>query len=327
MNKKSEVKMMNPLLKGITRSTAMAVFLIIIVLAVIVHIATGNFFTPYNLSTLLRHVSFTIIVAFGQTLVLLTGGIDLSVASLGSICSMVGALMMTSYGINPAIAIPVASLMGLGLGAINGALISSFSLTPFIVTLATSEIFKGIVVIVTQGMPIIGVPDAAANFVNDMIGGIIPNILVIMLVIFVILTLMLKFTTFGRHIYAIGGNKTAARMVGVRVKRVELGVYALSGLLSAMAGVFTMCRLASFQSSIGENWVMPSVTAAVLGGTSMVGGCGGVGWTIIGGMMMGVISVSITLMSIDSAWETVVTGGVVLIAVLIDALRQRSQKA
>ena len=133
---------------------------------------------------------------------------------------------------------------------------------------------------------------------------------------------MLKRTKFGRYVYALGGNRSCAKIVGIATERVELLVYALSGTLSALAGVMMACKLASFQASIGESWQMDSITAAVLGGTSMAGGVGSVVGTIIGGFLSSVISTCITLLRISSYWETIVTGLVVLIAVFVDAIRE-----
>ena len=317
-------------LLGFFKSTAGMVLIVALLAGLIVHIITyvksgvGNFYTPYNMSTLTRSASFIILVGFGQTLVLLTGGIDLSVASVGSVCSMISAQLMVNAGVEAYTAILFSCLLGLALGAINGFFIAYLQITPFIVTLATGEIFKGIVYVVTKGMPITGVPKKASSLANGIIGGVIPNILIIMLIICALLTLMLKKTSFGRHIYALGGNRNCARIVGIRTQRVEMAVYCLSGMMAAIAGVMMTCRLESFQASIGENWVMPSVTASVLGGTSMLGGIGGVIGTVVGGFFSSVISTSITLLRVSSYWETIVTGGVVLIAVVMDAFKENA---
>ncbi len=303
------------------KSTAGMVLLVTIFVGIAVHITTGNFFTAYNISTLTRAASFVIIVGFGQTIVLLTGGIDLSVATIGSVCGMASAIFMVDYGIHPYLAILLASLIGIVLGGINGFFIAYFKVTPFIVTLATMQIYKGVVYVITKGMPITGMPEAAEALANGVIGGILPNIVIIMILICVLLTLMLKRTKLGRYIYALGGNRNCAKIVGIPTERIELMVYCLSGWLAAIAGILMSCKLASFQASIGESWQMDSITAAVLGGTSMAGGVGSVVGTIIGGILSSVISTCITLLRISSYWETIVTGAVVLIAVLIDAIK------
>lgn len=307
--------------KKFFKSTAGMVLIVTVLVGIIVHATTGNFFTAYNISTLTRAASFVIIVGFGQTIVLLTGGIDLSVATIGSVCGMASAIFMVNYNINPYISIILASLIGIPLGAVNGFFIAYFKMTPFIVTLATMQIYKGIVYVITKGMPITGMAESAEKLANGVLGGILPNIVIIMVIICVILTVMLKRTKLGRYIYALGGNRNCAKIVGIPTEKIELIVYCLSGLLSAVAGVLMSCKLASFQASIGESWQMDSITAAVLGGTSMAGGIGNVVGTIIGGILSSVISTCITLLRVSSYWETIVTGAVVLIAVLIDAIK------
>lgn len=298
------------------------VLIVTILAGIVVHIMTGNFWTAYNISTLTRAASFIIIVSFGQTLVLLTGGIDLSVAAVGSVSSMAAAKLMIEQGMNPWISILISCIVGLLLGMVNGLFIAYLRLTPFIVTLATGEIYKGIVYIVTKGTPIVGVPEEAQFLANGVLGGFLPTIVIIMLVICIILAVMLRYTKFGRHVYALGGNRNCAKIVGIKTERVEVLVYCLSGLLAAVAGVMMTCKLASFQASIGANWVNPTISASVLGGTSMTGGIGGVVGTVIGGLLNSTVSTSITLLRVSSYWETVVTGGVVLVAVTIDAVKE-----
>ena len=301
------------------------VLIVTIIVMVAVHFITGgNFFTAYNVSTLTRQASFVIIVAFGQTLVLLTGGIDLSVAAVGSVASMCAAKMMVESGINPAVSILVSCLVGLALGLINGVFIAYLKLTPFIVTLATAEIYKGIVYIVTKGTPIVGIPAGAKFLANGVLFGFLPTIVIIMLVICFALWMMLRYTKFGRYVYALGGNRNCAKIVGINTEKVLVMVYMLSGLLASIAGTMMACKLASFQATIGENWVNPTIAASVLGGTSMIGGIGGVVGTVIGGLLQQTVSTAITLLRVSSYWETVVTGGVVLIAVTIDALKENS---
>ena len=304
------------------KSTPGMVLIVTILAGLGVHIATGNFFTAYNISTLTRAASFIIIVSFGQTIVLLTGGIDLSVAAVGSVSSMCAAKLMIEQGVNPLVSILISCIVGLLLGLVNGLFIAYLRLTPFIVTLATAEIYKGIVYIITKGTPIVGIPKTAQFLANGVIGGILPTIVIIMLVICIVLTIMLKYTKLGRHIFALGGNRKCAKIVGIKTERVEVIVYCLSGLLAAVAGVLMTCKLASFQASIGANWVNPTIAASVLGGTSMTGGIGGVVGTVIGGLLNSTVSTSITLLRVSSYWETVVTGGVVLVAVTVDAIKE-----
>ena len=312
-------------LKKFIKSTAGMVFIVTVLVGIAVHIATGNFFTSYNISTLSRAASFAIIVGFGQTIVLLTGGIDLSVATIGQVCGMASAIFMVNYGMNPYLAIIIASLMGIVLGAVNGFFIAYFKMTPFIVTLATMQIYKGIVYVITKGMPITGMPENAQNLANGIIGGVLPKIVVMMILICVILTVMLNRTKFGRHIYALGGNRKCAKIVGIPTEKVEMLVYCLSGLLAAFAGVMMACKLASFQASIGESWQMDSITAAVLGGTSMSGGSGTIIGTVVGAFVIGVINDGMTMCGVSEFWQKVIKGLVIILAVLIDQFQRNLQ--
>lgn len=309
---------------GMVKSTAGAVLIVTILMTVIVQLLTGHFYTAYNLSTFSRSASFTIIIGFAQTLVLLLGGIDLSVASVAGLCSMIFAMLTTVGGVNPFLSIAIALMAGVALGAINGIFICSLNLTPFIVTLATSALYKGIIYVATKGIPLTGIPESVTIIGQGTLFGIIPYPAIIMVVLAVILIYMLRYTSFGRHIYAVGGNEHAAKIVGIQINKIKMAVYALTGFISALAGILMVLRLGSSQVNIGENWAMPSITAGVLGGTSMNGGSGGIGGTIVGGLLMSVISFSISLLGISSYWDQIVTGVVVLIAVAIDAIRRRN---
>jgi len=309
---------------GMVKSTAGAVLIVTILMTVIVQLLTGHFYTAYNLSTFSRSASFTIIIGFAQTLVLLLGGIDLSVASVAGLCSMIFAMLTTVGGGNPFLSIAIALMAGVALGAINGIFICSLNLTPFIVTLATSALYKGIIYVATKGIPLTGIPESVTIIGQGTLFGIIPYPAIIMVVLAVILIYMLRYTSFGRHIYAVGGNEHAAKIVGIQINKTKMAVYALTGFISALAGILMVLRLGSSQVNIGENWAMPSITAGVLGGTSMNGGSGGIGGTIVGGLLMSVISFSISLLGISSYWDQIVTGVVVLIAVAIDAIRRRN---
>ena len=309
---------------GMVKSTAGAVLIVTILMTVIVQLLTGHFYTAYNLSTFSRSASFTIIIGFAQTLVLLLGGIDLSVASVAGLCSMIFAMLTTVGGVNPFLSIAIALMAGVALGAINGIFICSLNLTPFIVTLATSALYKGIIYVATKGIPLTGLPESVTIIGQGTLFGIIPYPAIIMVVLAVILIYMLRYTSFGRHIYAVGGNEHAAKIVGIQINKTKMAVYALTGFISALAGILMVLRLGSSQVNIGENWAMPSITAGVLGGTSMNGGSGGIGGTIVGGLLMSVISFSISLLGISSYWDQIVTGVVVLIAVAIDAIRRRN---
>ncbi len=311
---------LNKKIGKLTKSTAFAVFLVTLLLTAVVHISTGNFYTSYNILTFTRQAAFYMIIAFGQTLCLLNDGIDLSIASNGALTSMIVSYMLTKYNVNPVAAIVLGLAIGFVLGSLNGIVITKLHLNAFIVTMAADNIFRGVIYVVTEGMPITGIPESVTWIGQNDLFGVVPYPLIVAIVMCIVLAIVLKYTSFGRHIYAIGGNAAAARIVGVNVEKTRVLVYALSGMIGAIASIIQVFRLGAFQVKLGETWAMTSITAAVLGGTAMSGGVGGVVGTIFGALMISTISFTIGLMGISSYWEKIVVGGIVLIAVAIDAI-------
>jgi ribose transport system permease protein len=256
----------------------------------------------------------------GQTLVLLTGGIDLSVGSVAGLCSILGAMLMTSTHLDPYLCTLVAVAAGGLLGAVNGALVAYLGVNAFIATLASGEVFAGLVLVITRGYPVTGIPESF-GFLGRGTFAFLPVPAVIMLLSAAILSFFLGRTPQGRNIYAVGGNEAAARLAGIDVRRVKVSVYALSGLFAALAGMLFVSRANAGQPTIGPSWLLPSVTAAILGGTSLVGGEGTMLGTIFGATLMGVLANGIVLMDISPYWERVIIGAVVIAAVLVDLLR------
>ena len=314
------------ILKKGNSSSASMITIVLIVMCIGLNLINNAFLSKYNVSTLIRTASFTTIVAFGQTLVLLTGGIDLSVAGIAGVSGIISAWLMVNTGINPFLCILITIMAGFAAGCINGLIITKVKLVPFIVTLATGEIFGGLIYLITQGWPIQNIPASVTVLGRGMVG-MIPVPVIIMLIIGIALMIVLKYFPFGRYIYALGGNENAARITGVKTDKIKIIVYGLSGLLSAIAGILITCRLGAAQPSVGSGWVMPSVTAAIIGGTSLLGGQGGIGGTIIGSILMGVIANAIVLLSISPYGEKVIVGVVVLVAVAIDRLRTNGNKS
>lgn len=303
--------------------TETIIFLATMVLMLLTAAVNSAFLSKYNMTTLLRQMSFTTIVAFGQTLILILGDIDLSVGATSCFTAITTGLIMTRTGLNPYIVLVLGLCIGAGCGLLNAFFIARFNITPFIVTLGTQQIFTGFVYVLTEGRTVMGIPESFLPLGQGMVFDIIPIPCLIMLALGVLVYLMLKYTPFGRYLYAIGGNQSAAMLVGISVKKYRSLVYVISGTFAALAGMLMMSRLGSAQPTVGVNWVMPSITAAVLGGTSMSGGRGSVLGTVIGSLLMVIISNSIVILRVSTYLEQVVTGSVVIIAVLIDALKTR----
>ena len=308
------------LFSNIARSTTAFIALFILAFGVFLSIYSENFLTSYNIGIILRQMSFFGIAALGQTLVLIIGGIDLSVGSTAGLCGIMFAYFMVRMGINPVISIFLALFIGGLIGYINGLIITKFRLGPFIVTLGISGICSGLILVITEGSTISGIKGNVLFLGQGMLS-VVPVPILIFVFIALVLTYILKRTPFGRELYAIGGNVAAARLVGIKTERRIRTVYLLSGVLAAFGGVLMACRYNSGQPTIGTSWVMSSITAAVIGGTSMLGGVGSMFGTIVGTLLMTELSNSIVVLNVSQYWEQVMTGGVVLIAVTIDAIR------
>ena len=190
---------------------------------------------------------------------------------------------------------------------------------------AASEVYGGLILVITKGYPVMGVPEKFRVLGRGMLGPV-PVPVVIMLVLAVTMTYILRNTPFGRYVYALGGNESAARLVGIRVERIKVAVYAISGSLAALSGMIYVSRMNAGQPTIGEAWLMPSVTAAIIGGTSLSGGEGTILGTIIGAVLMGVLANGIVLLNVSSYWEKVIIGTVVVVAVIIDMVRRHGRK-
>lgn len=292
--------------------------LALVVLIVVVTILNPAFADPANIMNLLRQISINALIAFGMTFVILTGGIDLSVGSILALTSALSAGMMAA-GVDPILAIIIGTLLGAIFGALNGILIAKGKLAPFIVTLATMTIFRGLTLVYTEGKPITGLGDSYAFqlFGKGYFLGI-PVPAVTMIIAFIILWFFLHKTAFGRKTYAIGGNEKAALISGIKVDRVKVMIYSISGMLAGLAGMILTSRLNSAQPTAGQAYEMDAIAAVVIGGTSLAGGKGRIAGTFIGVLIIGILNNAMNLLGISSFYQQVVKGVVILIAVLLD---------
>ncbi|WP_394139724.1 ABC transporter permease subunit [Cytobacillus oceanisediminis] len=290
----------------------------LILLTIILTIMSPNFLTADNIFNVLRQVSINALIAFGMTFVILTGGIDLSVGSILALASALTAGMLAS-GMDPILAVIVGLLAGAVMGLTNGLIITKGKVAPFIATLATMTIFRGFTLVYTDGRPITGLSDAVSF---QMLGkgyflGV-PFPVVTMLIAYFVLFFILRKTTFGRGVYAIGGNEEASRLSGLKVDRLKIGVYSITGFLSALAGITLTSRLNSAQPTAGMSYELDAIAAVVLGGTSLSGGRGWIFGTLIGALIIGVLNNGLNLLNVSSFYQQVVKGGVILLAVLLD---------
>ncbi len=295
----------------------------LIALMVVLSFATDNFFSAYNMSVVARQAAFVGLVALGQTLVLLVGGIDLSVGAAAGLSAIVGSLMLTAFGVHPYLVIPLTMLFGLCLGFVNGLFVAGLRLNPFIVTLATWEIFAGMTMVLTKGYPIRPLGEQFDYFGKGEILSVpIPVLLFVLSGL--ILIWVLTQTRFGRNVFAVGGNREAAVLVGIRANLVEFVVFGLAGMFAALAGILFASRMDAGQPSVGEGWLMGAITAAILGGTSLRGGQGSIIGTMLGAMLLTVLANGTVLLNVSGFWQRVIVGCVVLIAVLVDLFRRKN---
>ncbi|MBP3039194.1 ribose ABC transporter permease RbsC [Bacillaceae bacterium Marseille-Q3522] len=290
----------------------------LLVLIIIVSILNPSFLQPLNILNLLRQIAINALIAFGMTFVILTGGIDLSVGSILALSSALMAGMMVS-GIDPIFAILLGCLLGAVMGIVNGLLITKGKMAPFIATLATMTVFRGLTLVYTEGNPITGLSDNLAFqlFGRGYFLGI-PVPAITMVLAFAILYVILHKTAFGRKTYAIGGNEKAALISGIKVDKVKVMIYALAGLLSALAGAILTSRLDSAQPTAGNAYELDAIAAVVLGGTSLAGGRGKIFGTLIGALIIGTLNNGLNILGVSSFYQMVVKGIVIIIAVLLD---------
>ncbi|WP_233532424.1 ABC transporter permease [Paenibacillus alkalitolerans] len=293
----------------------------LLLILVVLSVAAEDFLTVNNLLNVLRQISINALIAFGMTFVILTGGIDLSVGSILALSSALTAGLMAG-GTDTWLAVIAGLGAGAAMGAVNGLFIAKGRLAPFIVTLGTMTVFRGLTLVHTDGKPITGLnPDFALFGKGYFLQ--IPMPIIWMVIAFAVLYIVLKHTTFGRRVYAIGSNEEATWLSGISTSKVKILVYSISGLLAAVSGLILTSRLNSAQPTAGMSYELNAIAAVVLGGTSLSGGRGIIAGTLIGAVIIGVLDNGLNLLNVSSFYQQVVKGAVILIAVLFDRAKKR----
>ena len=302
------------------------------VLCLAISLLSDKFLTANNLWNVLRQISVNVCISVGMTLVVLTAGIDLSVGSVLAFTSAICARLLKNgivfesfdlfIGFTTLGGILAALLIGLLIGIFNGWVITRFSLPPFVVTLAMLTVARGATMLYTEGMPISNL-GTSFEFIGSgwLIG--IPVPVWISLIVVLVVVIISKKTTFGRYIYAIGGNEKAAFLSGININSIKLAVYGIAGMMAAVGGILVSSRLNSAQPNAGTSYELDSIAAVVIGGTSLSGGIGSVTGTVIGATIIGVLNNGLVLLNVSPFWQQVVKGLVILFAVIID---QKSKK-
>jgi ribose transport system permease protein len=293
-------------------------FIGLIAICIIVGIAAPTFFTEYNLLNVTKQAAVNGLLAFGLMIVIVSGGIDLSVGSTLAVTGMVAAMLIDA-GVPSSIAILIALLLGAGIGALNGVLIAKGKLQPFIATLGSMMVFRGITLFISDGVPVSQLGSGMIEWIGrGKIFGLIPVQAVILLIVFFIFLYFLKNTTFGKRIYSIGGNQKAARLSGIKVESNLIYIYMISGILAALAGIITTSRVDSAVPLAGQSYEMYAIAGAVIGGTSLAGGKGRAVGTLVGIFIIAVINNGLNLIGANDYLKQVITGLVIIIAVIAD---------
>ena len=308
------------LLKRATGFREMGVIAALILLFVIFALSSDVFLSGDNLLNVTRQIAINGLLAIAMTFVIITGGIDLSVGAIIAFSGIVTTSAIVDYNVSIGVAIVLGVLAGCITGVVNGLLISFLNMPAFITTMGTMTMLRGFCFIYTQGYPIYNLPDEF-KLIGQGYLGVIPVATIILLVVAVLAYIVLRKTIFGRHIYAIGGNPEAARFAGIKVKTVNMMVYVISGLICGLAAVVQAARIGSGMPGIGEGFELDAIAAVVIGGAAMTGGSGGILGTILGAIILGVLDNGLGLLDVDSYVMDVISGLVVILAVLIDQLR------
>ncbi|MFY9303195.1 MAG: ABC transporter permease [Atribacterales bacterium] len=302
------------------------ILLAFIVVCILFGILTPVFFNPLNILNVIRQVSIIGVIAVGMTFVILLGGIDLSVGSVVAFTGIIAAGFQVKWGGSLFLSIVIPLLIGGGIGFLNGFISTKGGLHPFIVTLGTMSIFRGATLLVAKGRPISGM-SRSFRFIGAGMIGPIPFPVILFLGSVIIAAIILRRTVFGRYIYAIGGNDEAALLSGIRVDRYKISAFTILGFLSALSGLILTSRLNSGELVAGEGYELDVIASVVIGGTSMMGGEGGVYGTLIGALLIGVISNGLNLLGVQPYWQMIVRGSIIILAVLMDKMKRRFRTA
>jgi ribose/xylose/arabinose/galactoside ABC-type transport system permease subunit len=294
---------------------------VILVIVVIMSLVKPVFLSGENILNVLRQVSINGILAIGITFVIMTGGIDLSIGSIVAVTAvLVGSLLEQGHGVVTAITIGMIGAVLFGI--LNGILISVSGLPPFIATLSNMTIARGAAMVYSNGRNYVIMHEKFLQIGKGYTLGI-PNPIWILLVVCILAYILLNYTIFGRHILAFGGNRNAAKLAGVRTRLVEASAYFISGLLSGVAAIVLVSRTSTGQPIAGTGYELDAIAAAAIGGTSMTGGSGSIGGTVMGFIIIGIMLNSLTLLNVSSFYQQIVKGIIIIVAVMLDMQAKR----
>jgi ribose/xylose/arabinose/galactoside ABC-type transport system permease subunit len=297
----------------------------IVVLVTLMILSPTAFARPANLLNIVKQASINGILATGMMFVIVSGGIDLSVGSIVALSGVIAASFAHPGEYPLIVPIVLSALAGLAAGLLNGFGVAYGNIPPFIVTLGSMTIIRGLALIYSKGQPIFGVTDEFEALASGFVFGTIPILVIYFLIITAISAFILTKTVYGRRVYAVGGNEITAKVSGVSVKRIKIAVYSISGLLAGVAGLLLASRIVSGQPTSGQSYELDAIAAVIIGGVSMTGGSGKWYGTVIGALMIAVIGNGLDILNVSSHFQLLIKGSIIIVAVLLDVKGKRNQ--
>lgn len=319
------MKVENSMIKRLLKTKEIGIILILVVLSILIQIKNPIFLTYSNIIDVCRNTSYTLVIAVGMTFVLIAKGLDLSVGSLTALGSLIASLAMFN-GIPIPVAVFLGLLMGLLFGIINAFCIVKLNIPAMIATLGSMYMARGLVMIITKGAPVFPLPEAFGKFGKGYLLGV-PYVIIIAAILSIVAHWVLAHTTYGRKVYAIGGNAETAKFAGINVAWITATCYMISGVVAAMSGILTAARMGSGQPSIGEGTEMTVITAVIIGGTSLNGGAGTILGTVLGALLMNVLQSGMNLVGVSPYWQKFVMGVIIIAAVGADMYQRNKRRA
>ena len=296
---------------------ALPLILIIIIASLINH----SFYSIDNILDMLKSTAYLFIAAVGMTFVLASKGLDMSIGSQMALSGVIIGVLMVNLGLPVWLSLILALIAGAAAGAFNGVLVTNLRIPPFIATLSTYYLYRGLVFGISKGAPISGVPDSFAKIDQGGLFGI-SNVIYFMIAIFIVATFVFVKTRFGRYVLAIGGNEESTRLAGINTKRIVFMTYILMGILAFISGIFFASRFNSIQINVGTGFELRAITACIIGGVSLFGGSGSIIGTLAGSLFMVVLENAMTMARVSAYWKMAVLGIIIIIAIVIDLARR-----
>jgi len=300
----------------------LAVFIALIIMIIVFALIDSAYVTTGNLVDIVKQSTINGILAIGITFAIISGGIDLSIGCTFAIV-IVAVGELTVRGVPPLVAIVMGAALGFMMGTINGFLVTKMHLQPFIATLGTMSVYRGLAYVVTGGWPVLNIPDNYRRILNAKVIGDIPGSIFVLIGIAVLAHILLKTTRFGNYLFAVGGNEESAKLSGVNVSRTKIIAYGFCGFCAAFAGMIMLANLGTGEPASGQGYELDAIAAAAIGGTRMAGGKGSVLGTVLGALLLAALKIGLIITGVSTFWQYIVTGIIIIIAAYFEIIQTK----